>query len=48
MVEGKPEAISFCQHEFVQYQSSLVLVDPGSIPVLQFTTDNLSQGQSQG
>jgi len=38
---GKPEAVPFYPHEFVQRQSALGLMDPSTQPVTQLTTADL-------
>jgi ATP-dependent DNA helicase RecG len=42
MADGKPEAVPFYPHEFVQRQSSLGLVDPSSAPILDLTIEDLN------
>ncbi len=42
MANGKPEAVPFYPHEFVQRQSSLGLVDPSVTPILELTVGDLN------
>ena len=42
MASGKPEAVPFYPHEFVQRQSALGLVDPSAIPLLSLSTEDLN------
>ncbi len=42
MADGKPEAVPFYPHEFVQRQSSLGLVDPSSAPILDLSIEDLN------
>jgi ATP-dependent DNA helicase RecG len=41
MVSGKPEAVPFLPHEFMQRQSSLGLIDPSATPLTSITADDL-------
>lgn len=42
MSNGKPEAIPFYPHEFIQRQSTLGLIDPSAMPIHQLTVKNLN------
>lgn len=42
MASGKPEAVPFYPHEFLQRQSALGLVDPSAIPLLSLSTEDLN------
>ena len=42
MANGKPEAIPFYPHEFIQRQSALGLLDPSAMPVLELTDKDLN------
>ncbi len=42
MADGRPEAVPFYPHEFVQRQSSLGLLDPSSAPIAELTVEDLS------
>lgn len=42
MADGRPEAVPFYPHEFVQRQSSLGLLDPSSAPIAELTVDDLN------
>lgn len=42
LVSGRPEAVPFYPHEFIQRQSSLGLADPSSIPLISLTVDALN------
>jgi len=42
MASGRPEAVPFYPHEFVQRQSALGLVDPSAIPLLSLSTEDLN------
>lgn len=41
MTSGRPEAVPFYPHEFVQRQSSLGLMDPSAMPIEAVSTDKL-------
>ncbi len=47
MVSGKPEAVPFYPHEFMQRQSGLGLVDPSATPLTSLTTDDLNPLERQ-
>ena len=40
-IDGKPEAVPFYPHEFIQRQSSLGLVDPSAMVIEELTADQL-------
>ncbi len=42
MADGKPEAVPFYPHEFVQRQSSLGLVDPSATAISELTAEGLN------
>ncbi len=42
MVNGKPEAVPFYPHEFIQRQSSLGLRDPSAEPIMDMTGEDLN------
>lgn len=42
MANGKPEAIPFYPHEFIQRQSSLGLIDPSAMAVMELTVKDLT------
>lgn len=41
MVNGRPEAVPFYPHEFIQRQSSLGLADPSAMPIAELSIDQL-------
>lgn len=47
MVSGKPEAVPFYPHEFMQRQSSLGLVDPSATPLSSLSADDLNPLERQ-
>ncbi|MFH0825647.1 MAG: ATP-binding protein [Pseudomonadota bacterium] len=47
MADGKPEAVPFYPHEFVQRQANLGLADPSAIPLVALTTDALNPLERQ-
>jgi len=47
MVSGKPEAVPFYPHEFIQRQSAMGLVDPSAIPLESLTDDDLNPLERQ-
>jgi len=47
MVSGKPEAVPFYPHEFIQRQSAMGLVDPSAAPVVSLTVDDLNLVERQ-
>ena len=47
MVSGKPEAVPFYPHEFMQRQSAMGLVDPSATPLVSLTTDDLNPLERQ-
>lgn len=42
MANGKPEAVPFYPHEFIQRQSALGLIDPSAMPILELTVKDLN------
>lgn len=42
MANGKPEAVPFYPHEFIQRQSALGLADPSAMPMTDFTVQDLN------
>lgn len=42
MANGKPEAVPFYPHEFLQRQSSLGLADPSALPIMELSSDDLN------
>ena len=42
MINGRPEAVPFYSHEFVQRQSGLGLIDPSAIPINGIALDELN------
>ena len=42
MANGKPEAVPFYPHEFIQRQSALGLIDPSAMPVTELTAKDLN------
>lgn len=47
MANGKPEAVPFYPHEFVQRQSTLGLIDPSAMPILELTVKDLNPIERQ-
>ncbi|MCU0597811.1 MAG: putative DNA binding domain-containing protein [Desulfobacterales bacterium] len=47
MVSGKPEAVPFHPHEFMQRQSSLGLIDPSATPLTSIAADDLNPLERQ-
>ena len=47
MISGKPEAIPFYPHEFMQRQSAMGLVDPSATPMASLTVDDLNPLERQ-
>lgn len=47
MANGKPEAVPFFPHEFIQRQSSLGLIDPSGMPVMELTAKDLNPIERQ-
>lgn len=47
MANGKPQAVPFYPHEFVQRQSILGLADPSALPLLSLTPDDLNPIERQ-
>ena len=42
MASGRPEAVPFYPHEFMQRQSDMGLVDPSAIPLTSLTLEALN------
>lgn len=42
MVTGKPEAVPFYPHEFIQRQAAMGLIDPSAAPILSLAADDLN------
>jgi ATP-dependent DNA helicase RecG len=42
MANGKPEAVPFYPHEFLQRQSSLGLADPSAFPIMEISSEDLN------
>jgi ATP-dependent DNA helicase RecG len=47
LTNGKPEAVPFYPHEFIQRQSSMGLVDPSAIPLMSLTAEALNPLERQ-
>ena len=47
MVSGKPEAVPFYPHEFMQRQSAMGLVDPSAMPLTSLTAEDLNPLERQ-
>jgi ATP-dependent DNA helicase RecG len=47
MVSGKPEAVPFYPHEFIQRQSAIGLIDPSATPLASLTVDDLNPLERQ-
>lgn len=47
MANGKPEAVPFYPHEFIQRQSALGLIDPSAMPVMELTVKDLNPIERQ-
>ncbi len=47
MANGKPEAVPFFPHEFIQRQSTLGLIDPSAIPILELKVKDLNALERQ-
>ena len=47
MGSGKPEAVPFYPHEFVQRQSTMGLVDPSAMPITSLTVDDMNPLERQ-
>lgn len=46
-LDGKPEAVPFYPHEFIQRQSGMGLADPSAMPLVEITVDQLDPLQRQ-
>jgi ATP-dependent DNA helicase RecG len=47
MASGRPEAVPFYPHEFIQRQATLGLVDPSAIPLVSLSADDLNPLERQ-
>jgi len=47
MASGRPEAVPFYPHEFVQRQSALGLIDPSAMPLLSLSAEDLNPLERQ-
>ncbi len=47
MASGKPEAVPFYPHEFIQRQSALGLVDPSAMPLVSLSAEDLNPLERQ-
>jgi len=47
MASGRPEAVPFCPHEFIQRQAGLGLVDPSAMPLVSLTAEDLNPLERQ-
>jgi ATP-dependent DNA helicase RecG len=47
MASGRPEAVPFYPHEFLQRQSALGLIDPSAIPLTSLTVEDLNPIERQ-
>lgn len=47
LANGRPEAVPFYPHEFMQRQSAMGLVDPSAIPMVSLNVDDLSPLERQ-
>lgn len=47
MASGRPEAVPFYPHEFVQRQAALGLVDPSAMPLVSLSVDDLNPLERQ-
>jgi ATP-dependent DNA helicase RecG len=47
MANGKPEAVPFYPHEFIQRQSALGLIDPSAMPIMELTAKDLNPLERQ-
>ena len=47
LVNGKPEAVPFYPHEFIQRQSTMGLVDPSAMPLASLTVEDLNTMERQ-
>lgn len=48
MANGKPEAVPFYPHEFIQRQSALGLIDPSAMPIMELTVKDLNRSIIHG
>lgn len=47
MASGKPEAVPFYPHEFIQRQATLGLIDPSAMPLVSLTAEDLNPLERQ-
>lgn len=47
MASGRPEAVPFYPHEFIQRQAALGLVDPSAMPLVSLSTEDLNPLERQ-
>jgi ATP-dependent DNA helicase RecG len=47
MVSGRPEAVPFYPHEFIQRQSALGLMDPSAMPLVSLSAEDLNPLERQ-
>ena len=47
MASGRPEAVPFYPHEFIQRQSALGLIDPSAIPLMSLSVEDLNPLERQ-
>jgi len=47
MASGRPEAVPFYPHEFIQRQSALGLIDPSAIPLMSLSAEDLNPLERQ-
>ncbi|MEN6474688.1 MAG: ATP-binding protein [Syntrophaceae bacterium] len=47
MASGKPEAVPFYPHEFIQRQATLGLIDPSAMPLMSLTAEDLNPLERQ-
>jgi len=47
MASGKPEAVPFYPHEFMQRQSAMGLIDPSALPLTSLTLEDLNPLERQ-
>jgi ATP-dependent DNA helicase RecG len=47
MVSGRPEAVPFYPHEFIQRQSALGLMDPSAMPLISLSAEDLNPLERQ-
>jgi len=47
MASGKPEAVPFYPHEFIQRQAALGLIDPSAMPLVSLSAEDLNPLERQ-